>query len=301
MFPNQLGHIKGDILWRDQDTRLLTKPGVLTIHALHFADPHLVGSLPQTKDCLVSLLQTPSIQVSQHYTDPPCWQLSPNHPATQPVVHCPVSLLQAPSIQVSQHYTDPPCWQLSPNHPATQPVVHCPVSLLQAPSIQVSQHYTDPPCWQLSPNHPATQPVVHCPVSLLQAPSIQVSQNFEQSGPNVPEGQTGIERAFLDVWFIRVWFLCSFCLVTQGNKTLVSERVPSKMTYSVFYYGEPSISYKVCYWRTSGPKKVCKICGRVRPQAEPPTHFTNLLWVRSTSVVTDLITNLSRRQPLFSR
>ena len=30
------------------------------------------------------------------------------------------------------------------------------------------------------------------------------------------------------------------------------------------------------------------------------THFTNLLWVRSTSV-TDLITNLSRRQPLFSR
>ena len=30
-----------------------------------------------------------------------------------------------------------------------------------------------------------------------------------------------------------------------------------------------------------------------------PTHFTNLLWVRSTSV-TDLITNLSRQQPLFS-
>ena len=21
------------------------------------------------------------------------------------------------------------------------------------------------------------------------------------------------------------------------------------------------ISYKVCFWRTSGPKKVCKICG----------------------------------------
>ena len=32
---------------------------------------------------------------------------------------------------------------------------------------------------------------------------------------------------------------------------------------------------------------------------QPSTHFTNLLWVRSTSV-TDLITNLSRRQPLFS-
>ena len=38
----------------------------------------------------------------------------------------------------------------------------------------------------------------------------------------------------------------------------------------------------------------------VKPQAEPPTHFTNLLWVRSTSV-TDLITNLSRQKPLFSR
>ena len=34
-------------------------------------------------------------------------------------------------------------------------------------------------------------------------------------------------------------------------------------------------------------------------QTEPPTHFTNLLWVRSTSV-TELITNLSRRQPLFN-
>ena len=34
--------------------------------------------------------------------------------------------------------------------------------------------------------------------------------------------------------------------------------------------------------------------------AEPPTHFTNLLWVRGTSV-TDLITSLSRQQPLFSR
>ena len=32
----------------------------------------------------------------------------------------------------------------------------------------------------------------------------------------------------------------------------------------------------------------------------PPTHFTNLLWARSTSE-TDLITNLSRHQPLFSR
>ena len=31
-----------------------------------------------------------------------------------------------------------------------------------------------------------------------------------------------------------------------------------------------------------------------------PTHFTNLLWVRSTSV-TDLIMNLSRQQPLFCR
>ena len=40
--------------------------------------------------------------------------------------------------------------------------------------------------------------------------------------------------------------------------------------------------------------------GGVRPQAEPPTHFTNLLWARSTSQ-TDLITNLSRYQPLFSR
>ena len=40
--------------------------------------------------------------------------------------------------------------------------------------------------------------------------------------------------------------------------------------------------------------------GGVRPQAEPPTHFTNLLWARSTSE-TDLITNLSRHQPLFSR
>ena len=30
------------------------------------------------------------------------------------------------------------------------------------------------------------------------------------------------------------------------------------------------------------------------------THFTNLLWDRSTSVM-DLITNLSHRQPLFSR
>ena len=38
----------------------------------------------------------------------------------------------------------------------------------------------------------------------------------------------------------------------------------------------------------------------VRPQAEPPTHFTNLLWVGSTSE-TYLITNLSRWQPLFSR
>ena len=34
--------------------------------------------------------------------------------------------------------------------------------------------------------------------------------------------------------------------------------------------------------------------------ASPPTHFTNLLWVRSTSV-TDLIANLSHQQPLFSR
>ena len=42
-----------------------------------------------------------------------------------------------------------------------------------------------------------------------------------------------------------------------------------------------------------------KVLG-VRPQAESPTHFTNLLWVRTMSV-TDLITNLSRRQPLFSR
>ena len=55
------------------------------------------------------------------------------------------------------------------------------------------------------------------------------------------------------------------------------------------------ISYKVCFWRTSGPKY-----NFVRPQAEPPTHFTNLFWAWSTSV-TDLITNLSRWQPLFSR
>ena len=32
----------------------------------------------------------------------------------------------------------------------------------------------------------------------------------------------------------------------------------------------------------------------VRSQEEHPTHFTNLLWVGSTSV-TDIITNLSRR------
>ena len=38
----------------------------------------------------------------------------------------------------------------------------------------------------------------------------------------------------------------------------------------------------------------------VKPQAEPLTHFTNLRWIQSTSV-TDFITNLSRRQPLFSR
>ena len=38
----------------------------------------------------------------------------------------------------------------------------------------------------------------------------------------------------------------------------------------------------------------------IRPQAEPHTHYTHLLWVRSTSI-TDLITNLSRRQSLFSR
>ena len=38
----------------------------------------------------------------------------------------------------------------------------------------------------------------------------------------------------------------------------------------------------------------------MRPQAEPPTHFTNLLSVRSTSI-TDLITDLSRQKPLFSR
>ena len=40
--------------------------------------------------------------------------------------------------------------------------------------------------------------------------------------------------------------------------------------------------------------------GGVRPQAEPPTHFTNLLWVRSTSV-TYLITNLSRQQPFLAK
>ena len=34
-------------------------------------------------------------------------------------------------------------------------------------------------------------------------------------------------------------------------------------------------------------------------QTEPPTHFTNLLGVRSTSV-TELETNLSDRQPLFN-
>ena len=39
--------------------------------------------------------------------------------------------------------------------------------------------------------------------------------------------------------------------------------------------------------------------GGLRPQAEPPIHFTNLHWVQSRSV-TDLKTNLSRRQPFLS-
>ena len=52
------------------------------------------------------------------------------------------------------------------------------------------------------------------------------------------------------------------------------------------------ISYKVCYWRTSGQSRFANT-------ASPPTHFTNLLWARSTSV-TDLITNLSWPQSLFS-
>ena len=38
----------------------------------------------------------------------------------------------------------------------------------------------------------------------------------------------------------------------------------------------------------------------MRPEAEPPTYFINLLWVGSMSE-NNYITNLSRRQPISAR
>ena len=44
------------------------------------------------------------------------------------------------------------------------------------------------------------------------------------------------------------------------------------------------ISYNVCYWRTSGPKKVCKICGRWGRRLNPlhilQTYFGSEVHVR---------------------
>ena len=48
--------------------------------------------------------------------------------------------------------------------------------------------------------------------------------------------------------------------------------------------------------------RVVNLClrgGGGKAAGRTPIHFTNLLWVRSTSG-TDFITNLSRQQPLFS-
>ena len=55
------------------------------------------------------------------------------------------------------------------------------------------------------------------------------------------------------------------------------------------------------FMRKSGPKQVRHIWREGDEAAgRTTTHFTNLLWVRSTSVI-DLIMNSSRRQPLFSQ